>query len=245
MASNKRDIAVIGIGKFGQSVVEQLVDLKRFVLAIDSQENRLVQVSRITKTAIADAADIESLKNLGLSKFKTVIVSASDNIEIVAALTELGVKHIIAKAKSMRHERVLSQIGVDVIVRPEAEAGVRTALIAANPNFIKYSELLQEIGDGYAIGGSIVTDKKWLNKPIKDLRFQMLKVSVVSIKRGTKVILPSGDQKIKLGDIVTIIGKIPAVTKTFGELNDETIHTQAIKIERVKKANRAAKIIKK
>lgn len=245
MASNKRDIAVIGIGKFGQSVVEQLVDLKRFVLAIDVEESRLIQSSRITKTAIADAADIEALRNLGLSKFKTVIVAATDNIEIVAALTELGVKHIIAKAKSMRHERVLSQIGVDVIVRPEAEAGVRTALIATNPNFIKYSELLQEVGDGYAIGGSVVTDKKWLDKPIKDLRFKTLNVSVVSIKRGTKVILPGGDQKLKLGDIVTIIGKIPAITKTFGELNDETLRTQEIKIEKVKKANKEAKLTRK
>jgi len=159
MASNKRDIAVIGMGKFGQAITEQLIDLKRFVLAIDADETKLVKVSRITKTAIADGADIDALKNLGLSKFKTVIVAASDNIEIVAALTELGVKHIIAKAKSVRHERVLSQIGVDVIVRPEAEAGVRTALIATNPNFIKYSELLQEVGDGYAIGGSVVTNE--------------------------------------------------------------------------------------
>jgi len=54
--------------------------------------------------------------------------------------------------------------------------------------------------------------------------------------------LPSGDQKLAYGDIVTIIGKIPAITKAFGELNDESIETQEIKIERVKKANIAAKV---
>lgn len=158
MASNKKDICVIGVGKFGSAIVNQLIEMKRHVFAIDSEEIKLTKVSRITSTAIADAADIDTLKSLGINQFNTVIVAAEDNVEIVAALIELGVKHVIAKAKSIRHERVLRQIGVDVVVNPDAEAGIRTALIATNTNFIKYSELLQEVGDGYAIGSTIVNN---------------------------------------------------------------------------------------
>ena len=235
MAISKKDICVIGMGKFGNSIVEQLIELKRQVLAIDVSEQKLVKASRITNTAIVDGADLEGLKALGLDKFNTVIVAASENIEIVASLIELGVKHIIAKAKSASHERVLKQIGVDVIVKPEVEAGIRTALIATNSNFIKFSELLQEVGDGYAIGSTIVNDIHWLGKPLSELKFSRFGVSIVSIKRDSKVQLPGGQTKLKSGDLVTLIGKVPSLTKAFAELNDES-STRMLKISKINEA---------
>ena len=221
MLKEKKDICVIGIGRFGYSIVEQLIKLKKQVLAIDIKENQLIKSSRITNTAIADGTDIDGLKALGIDQFNIVIVAVSENIEIVAALVELNVKYIIAKGKSIPHERVLKQIGVDVIIKPEIESGIRTALIATNPSFIKYSESLQEIGDGYAIGSTIVNDTHWLNKSIKSLKFHAFNVSIVCIKRKSKVILPSGTTKIKSGDLLTIIGKVPKLTKIFNELNNK------------------------
>ena len=235
MAISKKDICVIGMGRFGNSIVEQLVELRRQVLAIDVNEPKLVRASRITNTAIVDGADLDGLKALGLDKFNTVIVAASENIEIVASLIELGVKHIIAKAKSASHERVLKQIGVDVIVKPEVEAGIRTALIATNSNFIKYSELLQEVGDGHAIGSTIVNDIHWIAKPLSELPFTKMNVSVVSIKRDSKVHLPTGSTKLKSGDLITLIGKVPHLTKIFAELNDEG-STRMLKLSKINEA---------
>ena len=229
MAKQKKDIAVIGIGKFGEAIVFELINLKRFVLAIDADETKLKRISRHTNTIVADGSDIEGLKYLGLDKFKTVVVAASDNIEIVASLIELGVNHIIAKARSISHERVLKQIGVDVIVRPESEAGIRTALVATNANFIKFSESLQEVGDGYAIGSTIVNDEKWLNIPFKSLGLGKLGVSAVSIKRKNKILLVNGDLELEKGDILMIIGKFDNITNVFGELNDEEA-TQEVKV---------------
>ncbi len=239
MAGNKNDIAVIGIGRFGYSIVEQLIELKIQVLAIDIKESRLVRAARMTNTAILDGSDVDGLKALGIDKFNTIIVAASENIEIVASLIELGVKHIIAKAKSSSHERVLKQIGVDVIVKPEVEAGIRTALIATNSNFIKYSELLQEVGDGYAIGSTIVNDVHWIGKPLSELRLSKLRVSIVSIKSGSKVQIPQGDTRLKSGDLVTLIGKVPDLTKTFAEFNDEGT-TRMLKISKIQKAKMEA-----
>lgn len=241
MASNKNDICVIGIGKLGSAIVNHLVQLRRHVFAIDNEEEKLIQVSRITSTAIADAADIEALKALGIPQFNTVIVAAENNVEIVAALVELGVKYIIAKARSKRHERVLRQIGVNVVVNPDVEAGVRTALIATNSNFIKYSELLQEVGDGYTIGSTIVNNIQWLDKPLAELKFSSFGCSVVSVKRNSKIYLPNGQLKLEADDLVTIIGKISDVTKIFGELNDEG-STKIVQLLKTTKAEAEANI---
>ncbi len=218
--ANKKDIAVIGTGRFGTAVVEQLVSMNRYVLAIDADEKNIIEVSRMANSvAVADGADIEGLRGLGLEKFDTVIVGISNNIEIIAALLEIGVKHIIAKARSIRHERVLRQIGVDIIVRPEAEAGIRTAIIATNSSFIKYSEGLQEVGDGYAIGTTIVKNASWFDQELKDMRFVNMGVSVVSLNRNSKVILPQGNLVMKENDKITVIGKIQNITKIFEEAN--------------------------
>ena len=219
--ATKRDVAVIGMGKFGETIVNELIKLKRFVLAIDINETRLKKVSRFTNAIIADGTDIEALKHLGLEKFRTIIVAVSVNIEIVAVLIELGVKHIIANAKSIAHERVLRQIGVDVIVMPEREAGIRTALIATNTNFIKFSESLHEVGDGYAIGSVVVTDNAWINIAFKNIGFAKEGVSAISIKRKDKILLPNGDSKLKNGDTLMMIGKLRNITKMFGDLSDE------------------------
>ena len=242
--ANKRDICVIGMGRYGQSIVEQLIELRRSVLALDINEMKLIRVARLTNTAIIDGSDIEGLRALGLEKFSTVIVAASENIEIIASLIELGVKHIIAKAKSSSHERVLRQIGVDVIVKPEVEAGVRTALIATNSTFIKYSELLQEVGDGYAIGSTIVSDMHYINKPLSELKLSKLGVSVVSIKRNFKVLIPNGETQLKNRDSITLIGKVRNLTKTFTELNDEG-STRMLKLTQIAEANKRANIKRK
>ncbi|CAM9107687.1 TrkA family potassium uptake protein [Mycoplasma marinum] len=236
---NTKDIAVIGTGRFGTSVVEQLVSMNRYVMAIDNDEKNLTQVSRIANSvAIADGADIEGLKGLGLETFETVIVGVSNNIEIIAALLEIGVKHVIAKARSIRHERVLRQIGVDIIVRPEAESGIRTAIIATNSSFIKYAEGLQEVGDGYAIGTTIIKNAGWFERALKNMNFVKMGVSIVSINRNSKVILPHGSLMLKENDKLTIIGKIHNITKVFEEANGFKGTTE-IKISKYKKTKKA------
>ncbi len=221
MDKSVKDICVVGIGRFGSTVVKQLIELKKHVLAIDKDEKNLKDVARSTNAYVVDATDIEALRAIGITLFETVIVAASENIEIVASLIELGVKNIIAKAKNATYERVLKQLGVDIIIRPEYEAGIRTALIATSTSFIKYSKSLQEIGDDYAIGSTAIENQVWLNKQLKDLKFSDLGVSVVSIRRGSKVLLPSGVVRLQQGDLITVIGKINNIVNTFSVLNYE------------------------
>nr|WP_318028223.1 hypothetical protein [Mycoplasmopsis bovis] len=73
----------------------------------------------------------------------------------------------------------MKQIGANVIIQPEYEAGVRTALIAANPNFMRFSQNLQEIGDNFVMGTTSLNSQFFEGKPIKEIKFRDLGVSVV------------------------------------------------------------------
>lgn len=216
----KNNVCVIGVGRFGTAVIEQLVEQNHSVLAIDLDSKALTKVSSpLVSTVILDAADLKGLQSSGIQEIDTVIVGLSENIEIVAALLELNIKHIIARASSNRHARVLRQIGVDVIVRPERESGIQTAIIATNSNFIKFSKSLTEIGEGFVIGSSYLINEKYVDISIKDAGFNNLGITIVLIKRNNDTFLPSGNLKLSLNDALTVVGKIKDVTNFFGLIN--------------------------
>ncbi len=217
----KNNICVIGLGRYGTAVVDELVEHGISVLAIDEDEKPLEKYlnhPQVTQVS-ADATNIEALQALGLDEIKTVIVAAPNNIEIVASLLEMNIEHIIARASSARSARVLKQIGVDLIVRPEIESGTRTALIAANSNFIKFSRSLTELGNGFVIGSSQVLNNSLINIELKNLKFNNYGITLVLVKRDSDSFLPFADLKFKIGDELMIVGKIEKVMAFFELLN--------------------------
>ena len=202
--------------------MEKLIEQNIPVLAIDMDEKQLSKYSNYPLVTLinTDATDINTLQSIGIEEIETIIVATPNNIEIVAVLLELNIEHIIARASSTRNARVLKQIGVDLIIRPEVESGIRTALIAANSNFIKFSKSLTELGNGFVIGSSQLLNSKLINVELKSLKFNKLGVTLVLIKRGNETFLPSANLTFNLGDELMIVGKTSDVTKFFGILNE-------------------------
>ncbi|VEU70304.1 potassium channel family protein [Mycoplasmopsis glycophila] len=221
----KNDIAVIGTGRFGSAVIDQLIKLGKNILIVDkSEEEAKVYSDEVQRVVIADAADMRALKGIRIDQMETVVVAVSDNIEIVAALLELNVKNIIARAKSERHARVLKQIGVSVIIRPEHEAGTRAALIAANNDFINYSENLFEFESNFVIGTTTLKNHELIDKPIRDLKLPERGINIVLIKRDGTPHMATASGQLKFNDSLTIIGNVSdvqAALKWFNEENEQ------------------------
>ncbi len=74
----KRQVAVLGLGRFGQAVARELTRLGHEVLAVDSSE-RIIQdvVEDVTHAAQADVTDEDALRELGLGDFDAAIVAVS------------------------------------------------------------------------------------------------------------------------------------------------------------------------
>ncbi|MEA4134363.1 TrkA family potassium uptake protein [Mycoplasma sp. 2045] len=217
----ENEIVVIGTGRFGQAVIDQLIKLKKDVVILDKDdENAKLYADEVDKIIIGDAADTRTLQAIGIDQMETVVVAVSDNIEIVAALLELKVKNIIARASTKRHARVLKQIGVNVIIRPEFESGTRTALIAANKNFIRYSETLQEIGGNFVVGSTKIKNQNLFNKQVKEIGLNEKSITIVLIQSADKVFkLATGDVTLHKDDNITIIGEIGDVTTALEWFN--------------------------
>lgn len=87
-----KEYVVIGLGRFGGSIVRELNALDMDVMAIDRDENRVNEYSDIaTHAVVADTTDEAVMKSLGIRNFDHVIVAIGENIQS-STLTTLILK---------------------------------------------------------------------------------------------------------------------------------------------------------
>ena len=210
-----KSFAVIGIGRFGESVAKTLTELGNEVLAIDKNPDRIHDISEFVTHAVeADIMDESNLKELGLSNFDVVIVSIGSDIEssIMATLIakEMGVKKVIAKAQAELHGKVLKKIGADKVVFPERDMGTRLAHNLTSSNILDYIELSPD----FSIL-EIAALNDWVGKDLKSLRIRNKHgVNIIAIKNDGNINLaPSPNDIIKEDDIIVMIGDSEDIKK--------------------------------
>jgi trk system potassium uptake protein TrkA len=138
---------VIGLGRFGSSTAEQLVKQGREVLAIE-RDRSLVQkfAPLLTHVVEADATNIDALRQLGAQEFSSAVVGVGTSIEssvlITVNLVDLGIEHLWVKAITPSHGKILTRIGANHVIYPEADAGVRAAHLVSGRmlDFIEFDD---------------------------------------------------------------------------------------------------------
>lgn len=218
-----KEFAVIGLGRFGGSIVKELRELETDVLAIDLDEERVNEFADIaTQTVIGNTTDESVLKNLGLRNFDNVIVAIGDNIQssilTTLLLKDLGVKKVTVKAQSDYHARVLDKIGADVVVHPERDMGRRIAHRLVSSSVLDYLELSDEHSIVEIYATEKLADQSLLEL---DIRAEY-GVSVIAIKRGSDLIVsPDPTVNIKDTDVLIVIGNDEDLNKFEKLLNRE------------------------
>jgi len=140
-------VLVIGLGRFGAATAGQLQRLDREVLAIDEDAGLVQKWSeRVTHAVQADARSIDALRQIGAQDFSIAVVAVGSPIEssvlITANLVDLKIPQIWAKAISKSHGTILTRIGANHVIYPEAEAGERVAHLVSGRmlDFIEFDD---------------------------------------------------------------------------------------------------------
>lgn len=218
-----QQFVVIGLGRFGSSLALELMDLGYEVLGIDRNEELVDEMSdHLTHAVVADATDEEVLKSLGVRNFDCGIVAIGNDIQmsILAAilLKDLGIKTVVAKAISVLHGRALEKLGVDRVIFPERDMGVRVAHQLVTPNLVDYIELSKE----YSIVEMNVPsclDQKSVGELNPRARFGC---SIVAIHRENGVIVaPTAMDQLNTGDIMVIIGSNKNIEEFESIINEQ------------------------
>jgi trk system potassium uptake protein TrkA len=203
-----KQFAIIGMGRFGSSIARTLYSLGNDVLAIDFQEERIEDVSDfVTHAVVADATDEQTLISLGLRNFDVAVVTIGTDIQasilVCLLCKEMGIKTVLAKAQNELHARVLRKIGVDRVVFPERDMGMRLAHNLVSSNILDFIELSSD----HSLV-EINVKEEWTGKSLEDLNMRVkYGVNVMAIKHAGSInISPRGQDIVQNDDTLVVIG---------------------------------------
>lgn len=205
-----KTFVVIGLGRFGSAVAEELCNLGHEVLAIDVSEGAVQAVAdKVTYAAVGDGQDPEVLRALGVRNYDCAIMAVStdlgDSVLITLNLKDLGLKKIICKAKNHVHQEVLTRIGADTVIFPEYEIGRRLARSLSHSDILNFIEL----SENYGIV-EMTLPKGWVGHSLRKLDVRAkyhLNVVAIRGKQGEMHISPGADYAFQEGDIIFTLGQ--------------------------------------
>jgi trk system potassium uptake protein TrkA len=204
-----KQVAVIGLGRFGSSVARTLAESGCEVLAVDADEARVKAIAdEVTDAVRANALEEEALRSLGLRNFEVVVVAIGHEVEasilVTVLLKEMGIPKIVAKAQDELHGRVLQKVGADMVVFPERDMGVRVAHTLISRNVIDEIQLSTD----YSIL-EMVVPHRFLGRNLKELELrQRFGLTILAIRREDRIIVsPDAEQTLEEGDILVALGQ--------------------------------------
>lgn len=213
MKVDKKQFAVIGLGRFGLSLCEELMTQGAQVLALDIDENRVKLAAEIASHAIiADCSNEETVAELKLDEYDIVMVAIGDDINTsiltTLVLKEMGAKAVWVKAKDKFHAKILHKIGANKIINPERDMGIRIARSMVDKRVFDFLQL----GSGLAIAEVVVGGKHNGERLDQHPCAKSEKLKLLGYKRGATIYdQPDLTISLEIGDILIVAGEEKAL----------------------------------
>lgn len=203
-----KSILVIGIGRFGKHLCEDLVKNGNDVMAVDENEENLEDILPIVTSAkIADCTKEEVLKGFGVSNFDICFVCIGTNfqnsLEVTSLLKDFGAPYVISKATRDIQAKFLLRNGADEVVYPDRDIAKRIAVKVSANHVYDYMEMGE-----YSIYEIQPLDE-WIGKSIKEMNFRVkYNANILGIKQsGQTSLLPDAEHIFQKEEHLMVIGK--------------------------------------
>lgn len=210
-----KNILLIGLGRFGRHIAEELNRLGHRTMAVDIDESRVNAVLEyVTNAQIGDSTDKTFLRSLGVDNYDAAIVAIGDDfqssLETTSLLKELGAKHVISRAATEVHEKFLLRNGADEVIYPEKELAKWTAIKCSSDHILDYIPI-----DGDLSILEITVPSSWENRTIIGLDIRKkYGVNILGIRKNGKIELNIDPDTVLLGNMsLYVAGDMRAIKK--------------------------------
>lgn len=219
-------IVVVGAGKVGRVLTEQLAAEKHDIVVIDQDSDLIESIVNIydvrgvagnggcydiQKDAFEDGADL------------LIATTSSDETNILACLVakKLGTPHTIARIRNPEYEKQLhfmrEELGLSMVVNPEKATAREIARVLRFPSAIKREQFCRQrfelveyrINEGNPLEGLQLSD---LYRNIR------VKILICAVARGQQTIIPTGATVLQKGDKIYLTASARELESFFRKL---------------------------
>lgn len=215
-SKNSLKIIIIGLGKVGRTLTEQLSNEKHNITVIDIKDDRVADMTDQFDVAgfIGNGASYKLQQEAGIDDADLLIaVTGSDELNLLCCTMAkqnekcATIARVRTPEYSMETSFLRERLGLSMIINPELEASREIAKILALPSALdvfSFSGGNAEMIEFKIPDGNVLDGLKMFELPNKLTLNQ--RVLICALKREDEVIIPNGQTVLQAGDVISVLG---------------------------------------
>jgi trk system potassium uptake protein len=224
----KKKVLVIGLGRFGSSIVESLWRAAGIeTIAVDESAEAVDAVKDKADAAyVGNATDPKVLEGVGAAECDVAVVTFGEDFEAtvlcVAELKRLAVREVVARAASKRQVGVLRAVGATRVYQLEHEMGRRVSVDLVTPiaadllEFAHQHQIHPWVARGPLVGSTLAEAELRKRFGITVLGYRRPGAAAEGGMRGFEVAGPQ--YRISEADVLLLVGETGAMQRFVTEM---------------------------
>ena len=220
-------IVIVGNGKVGFTLAEQLVKENHDITIVDTNEMALRRAADMLDVMVVKGNGVSTavLREAGVVGADVLVaVTNQDEINMVCCLTakKLGTKYTIARIRNPEYNSTLEELkrdmSINMTINPEYATAIEISRLLRFPSATNVETFCR--GRVEMMGFRLQEDDFMVGKPLKDLSAQVKKLSILfcAVERDGEVVIPNGSFIPKTDDKVYMIGRPTGLNQFFHPL---------------------------
>lgn len=217
-------IIIVGNGKVGSSLAEQLVREAHDVTVVDTRDESLRHIADILDimSVTGNAVSPVILREAGAADADMLIAATnSDEVNMVCCLVakNLGTAYTIARVRNSEYNDILPELQqnlkIDNIINPESAAAVEIARLLRFPSAANIETFCR--GRVELMSLRLQAGDFLLGKPLYALSDQIKNLSLLfcAVERQGGIIIPNGFFVPEIGDKMYLVGRPDSLDRFF------------------------------
>lgn len=203
-------IVIVGAGEVGSHLAKLLSREEQDIVLVDKDADKLatIDANYNLMTLRGSPTSFTALRDAGVENcdlFIAVTPYETSNVTACAMAKKFGAKKTVARIDNyefMAHENrdFFTGLGVDYLIYPEYLAA-QEIMTALERTWVRHWFELHE-GEIILVGVKLRDNARLIDMQLKDLAFTQQTFHVSAIKRNHETIIPRGDDRIRINDIL-------------------------------------------
>lgn len=223
--SDAQKVMIVGGGRTGFFLAQKLSEYGALVKLIETDEKRCHYLSSNLKNVMVlhgSGADMSLLEEENFDEMDAFVTATGfDEENLLLALTAKnhGIEDVISKVSHESYDELITKLGIDVVLNPMDISASAIMRIISGSKRVLSSVLLQ--GQAELLEIYVEEEMGFTHTSIKDLNVPDFAI-IAAINRGSKTIIPRGDDTIEPGDhliIVCLLSHIGYIEKLINPNN--------------------------
>lgn len=217
-------IVIVGNGKVGFSLAEQLVREEHDITVVDVREDSLRRASDMLDIMVVrgNGVSAATLREAGADTADLLVAATnSDEVNMVCCLTakNQGTKYTIARIRNPEYTTSLAELRrnlkIDMVINPENATAVEISRLLRFPSAANIETFCR--GRVELVGFRLQEEDFLVGKPIHTLSSQIKKLSLLfcAVERDDNVIIPNGSFVPQAGDKLYMVGRPVSLDQFF------------------------------